>query len=995
MLYNMINCKEFGDRKIVKAIVLENSRVEKVGADEIVVEVIKVVQQANWVGANRDKRGDQHKYKLDKDLKLDAEDMLGKVYDITVDKNDNIVEVKLDDTYKYLDGKITNVDFKKFGLNNTNYTALFDERYASEDERIFRTYLNDKDFTYEDFAEKYKKGQYDFARVTVKNGKVVFIDAFQFNDIAPVKEVKDEDVYYYDDMDFARVKRAANLGSRVIFNENGKFYVGERKLIAADDVIHFYAGYTKAVVKKDAKTEQKLEKTYQDRWKDEWLVLENKDEYKLDPRDYFRAVYSYEGKEFMVVKDRGSVNPIVGRKVKVLRALNGSVQLIQSDLPWNDGIQAIRQITSKGDVRLLPPTGKDFWSEEGRNTWYYDASSANNNLLFNDFRLNDIVFYRGEGKEGEDLVTSQMGLLFHKHQEVEGTKVNAGYADRLNKATITDRYITVTPDTDNKTKWQPLYNPENQPKNLGAYRYFNNLNAYYINSQGNLAQVGDMGKFIAANKGNTHLKAFVVSEYELKQMIEKRNNVKKAKYGDTYYYLSDSALANDVARLVVFDGEEIYEDTKTVYARVTSKVNYTNHVTFEDANGKEYNLPIWDGLDHKDFEVGDIVQLQIEKDTLDKEVQEGYFVKVVIHENNNNELYRIESLNYKNSYKVTKYIGGLVKETYFTPETNIFNNMPSGWAKIDFEDGVNFKFIRNILFVDEPTEPTMEKVWELGIKYTEIGQFEVIDKLNGRNKFYKINPNTRFYAAKEYVENGITKYKETHDYGWEKEPMKKFVEDYGSGDVVVRVNPDHPDFALEVLGIKTKAQVQRENLEKAKALLKEINAIYDKGTTDQAQKLMDALKAKLAENDLEGKVNVPRVETTTQANADGNGEMEVTLEATPDPVMTEKVKKSFHIETVKELNEKEAQRVLDLVKGKVLTVTANPVTPESVEKEVVAAIMRADSSITDIEHFTNNTPSKSYVVKATAKGDDWEVELTTTAKGAQAGSAKEVFTINK
>ena len=62
MVYNMITSKEFGERKIVKAIVLENNRVEKLAENEIVVEVIKLVQEANWVGANRDKRGDQHNY---------------------------------------------------------------------------------------------------------------------------------------------------------------------------------------------------------------------------------------------------------------------------------------------------------------------------------------------------------------------------------------------------------------------------------------------------------------------------------------------------------------------------------------------------------------------------------------------------------------------------------------------------------------------------------------------------------------------------------------------------------------------------------------------------------------------------------------------------------------------------------------------------------------------------------------------------------------------
>ena len=102
MVYNMITSKEFGQRKILKAIVLENSRVENLAENEVTVEVIDVVQKADWADRSRDKKGDQHKYVLDKDLKLDAEELLGKVVDITVDQNDKIVEVKADDSYNCL-----------------------------------------------------------------------------------------------------------------------------------------------------------------------------------------------------------------------------------------------------------------------------------------------------------------------------------------------------------------------------------------------------------------------------------------------------------------------------------------------------------------------------------------------------------------------------------------------------------------------------------------------------------------------------------------------------------------------------------------------------------------------------------------------------------------------------------------------------------------------------------------------------------------------------
>ena len=403
MLYNMITSKEFGERKIVKAIVLENSRVEKMNDDEIVVEVIKVVQEANWVGASRDKRGDQHKYVLDKDLKLDAEELIGKVVDITVNKDDKIVDVTVDKTYDYKEGQITSVDYKKFGLDNTKYTALFDERYDREDERIYRTYLNSKDYKYEDFAKDYKEGKYDFARVTVKNGKVVFIDAYKFDDIAPVAEVKDGDVWYYDDLRDGRVVKAGKLSNRIITKTSKGYEVAERKAIVKDDVIHFYNDYKNAIVRKDAKLEAKLVKTHLDRYGDEYVVIEgkeNNDEYWLNYTRPFRAVYSYEGKQFNVITAREQLKPILGRNVKLLIALDGSVQYIDSDLAWSDGIQAIKQITTYGDVKFLPSKGEAFWAKEGRGTEYLDVFGDSNNLrLHNGFAEEDIVYLSAAEKE--------------------------------------------------------------------------------------------------------------------------------------------------------------------------------------------------------------------------------------------------------------------------------------------------------------------------------------------------------------------------------------------------------------------------------------------------------------------------------------------------------------------------------------------------------------------------------------------------------------------
>lgn len=763
MLYNMITSKEFGQRKIVKAIVLENSRVEKMNDDEIVVEVIKVVQEANWVGANRDKRGDQHKYVLDKDLKLDAEELLGKVVDITVNKDDKIVDVTVDKTYDYKEGQITSVDYKKFGLNDTKYTALFDERYDREDERIYRTYLNSKDYKYEDFSKDYKKGKYDFARVTVKNGKVIFIDAYKFDDIAPVAEVKDGDVWYYDDLRDGRVVKAGKLSNRIITKTSKGYEVAERKAIVKDDVIHFYNDYKNAIVRKDAKLEAKLVKTHLDRFGDEYVVIEgkeNNDEYWLNYTRPFRAVYSYEGKQFNVITAREQLKPILGRNVKLLIALDGSVQYIDSDLAWSDGIQAIKQITTYGDVRFLPSKGEAFWAKEGRGTEYLDVFGTSNNLrLHNGFEEEDIVYLSAAEKE-------EIGLMA---RIVSARTYKAG----LDWASISYRYITVG----NKN-----------------YRYFDNLHAYAITNSG-LTQIADMDKFIADNKNNIDLKAYVVSENALRERFE---------YLEIPYY-NFLTNAEGIANIVVFANAKSVTKTNTVYAEVLDKYNTTTSARFRDAQGVYYDVDlIPGGIKHTMYTAGDIVELHITDATKDADVKKGYVKKVVIK--NDQPLVSIIDLKYRDAYEING------AEKYFDRDTQIFNRQLGDWVQVyyDEDDG---NFVRVIRYFERNTNPVVKNAVNIFKNFgTNPLQFELVDADGKNNVVYTVNARTWFVGS-----NG-------KDYGYGETGLTKFAAAYTNGEVKVEYDERtnyNGKTALKVTGLRTPDEIKAAKAEADLAKAKE------------------------------------------------------------------------------------------------------------------------------------------------------------------------------
>ena len=969
MLHNMITSKEFGQRNIVKAIVLENSRIEKLAEDEVTVEIISLIQKANWVGKNRaeDKKGDQHTYKLDKDLKLDPEFLLGKVVDITTTEDDKIVDVKVDESYDYLEGKITSVDAYKFGLNGTKYTALFDERYDRDDERIYRTYLNNKDYKYEDFAAKYTKGtDYNYARVTVKNSKVVFIDAYKFKDIAPVAEVKDGTVWYYDDARNAAIVKANDL-TRVVFNTKTGYTVGSTKEVVRDDVIHLYEDYRdkydeiNAIVKKDAMTEQVMTDTHRTQNGVEWVVLEDKSEhwihhYKDIP---FRAIYSYEGKQFLVVQGRQDLAPVRGRKVKVLTALDGSVQLVESDLAWNDGINAIRKIASYGEVNLLPAKGEAFWAKEGRKTSYYDARRANNQILHEDFDLNDIVYYNGEGNEGEDQTILKMGIIAKK----KDSRNQEGYVSQLRPASINSRYLTLL--------------PKDITGNAVNYRYFDTLNAYYLdgeakNGYGNLQQVGDINKFIADNKDNNELKAYVISEYDLKMMLEVN------KYAKTYNFLSDSEVAKGVARVVVFaDAIEPY-DTNKVYAVVTDKYNDTNRVLFRDADNTLYDVLLnGDGMDPDDFEEDDIVELRITKDSVDKDQKVGYVKQVVIKRDQATKF--ITDAKFINTY----YIDG--ERKFFDNGTKEFNRLAGDYVQV-YEDPNAPEFVRVIRYskyaigkVEETFRCILKGIDE------DTNQFEV-DYVNGstHNKYFKIRTNveraTHFVAVNS---NGRT----VEDYGFGLAGLKKFFDKFEGGTVKVTVDERDSNIAVLVEGLMNDVQLAQDYVDQAKKIVEDLGKQeYEFGTPDQAsreprtastgnnfrQKAIDAIK----EAGLNRHVEVQ--ETTPK-----NGKLETVIKSLEtvkvNGVDTPKAQATaineYSIKSEKESNQDKLNAILPRLKNGSFGISATTNANDRV-KELAEAELKSQNIDYD--------PAKlSVTTNAAAKENTYTVEITYGDAGKQ------------
>lgn len=366
LLYNTVTTNKVGNYQIDKVLVLENNRVESIGKNELVVEVIKEVQRANFVGDSRSNkdtgRGEQLRITLPSSVG-DAEDLLGKVVDLSYDKDNNAVRVQEDKTYQVKVGKIE-LEEKSLVVGDNTYTVLKDDRYKGNDERIFSTYINNQAFTYEKAYDKFydkdsKKAALDFGRVTIKNGKVLFVDAFKFDDIAPVKEVKKDgaEVIVYNDINDGGEKRIELDKEKIVsVNKDGKFSIIDKADIEKLDVIHVGTD-TKdnkaVVVRQDAKVNGTYEKVVEK--KSGVFVVVDEKEYKILTNKAKQPVYAYDSKEFRKLEARDASSDLKefkNEKSTVLLDVNGDLQYLGSEIKFGEFVSLVDRIVGK-EARVL------------------------------------------------------------------------------------------------------------------------------------------------------------------------------------------------------------------------------------------------------------------------------------------------------------------------------------------------------------------------------------------------------------------------------------------------------------------------------------------------------------------------------------------------------------------------------------------------------------------------------------------------------------------
>ena len=530
MLYNALSRDDFGKYNVYKMIVLENNRVAQLGANEIKAEVLSVVQMANNVSERGvAKVGQQMVFDI-KDVKVeggiaDTENLFGKVANFTVDSNGKLVKISVDNTYKYVWGYNTGLTDKTLSINGVKYNVRVDERYyrfdqtlrPDRDDRVYRTYLNEngnskhpnakaRNFNYLELSKLVaeEKVGVELVRATIKDGMVLFVDAYNLSDIAPVQKVERDgaDVYYYNDARNGAVDRLVLGGvARIIgFNKKDGFFNYDRKEIKAGDTIHWFDGLY--VVRTDAPIKGKLVKTYLDS-NGEFAVLEVEGEKDpvhvyLRTRQYekppMQAVFAYKEKIYRTLNSRAQLENMVGDQVTILRDVFGDNQLIDSGNALIQGLALIDRVISAKGVQLYAPNGADRfrltddWDSNYYNNGIWNFSQANR---FDTFRQFDLAYVGGDAEGNVQVVANIKPYSYYK-DHFEDARFEKDYF----------RYLTV-----GRTE----------------YRYGDDTDVFVVNytASGTPYFVkANMADVIARSKQSENLKAYVLSEAAFKHFLE-------------------------------------------------------------------------------------------------------------------------------------------------------------------------------------------------------------------------------------------------------------------------------------------------------------------------------------------------------------------------------------------------------------------------------------------------------------------------------------------
>lgn len=339
MVYNTSLKILMKDQESYKAIAIENARTGNLDQGQVKFVLMDL-------GPNSPEA--KLRYRMNDEVNLhlpdgfDPENILGMVVDITIDKNDTIVDISMDPSFDYYSGPFVAYDTSIMLNNGDKYYVVDKDAKPRALEKLYGVYYNDKAMKYMDYVidndgiDGNTDGAFvaEFAKVTLKDREVYYIDAFTFDDIAPVSRVRysGNNITIITD-ETSGLEKIIAIDSAFAYDRGNYISIGKEEIME-DSIAHIYNN--KAIVEFKTSFAGEfggvflIDGVYYGKIQDELFQIRN--------AQSKRPVYSLDGSTYSVLYDieaNDLLKNLQGEEVFVLLDLNDHLQLLVVEVKFN------------------------------------------------------------------------------------------------------------------------------------------------------------------------------------------------------------------------------------------------------------------------------------------------------------------------------------------------------------------------------------------------------------------------------------------------------------------------------------------------------------------------------------------------------------------------------------------------------------------------------------------------------------------------------------
>ncbi len=644
MIYNTVMKRLMADREVYEAIIVENERVGNLDENEVTAYILG--EGTNSPEAElRYEKDDEATFLLSEGM--DPEMLLGKVMEITIDKDDNIVNVAVDSSYDYYTGPFAAMDMEIM-LNTGDYYDVVEEASSSRSiEQLYGVYLNEEAFDYLDYVEDNDSSDgtldgafvAEFARVTVKDDVVFFIEAYMFDDIAPVIEVEDDGEEIYVRSDYPSADEDAYFLDSVIGFQDGDIMSMALDEVAEGDVLHVYEDF--GIVRTDGQFSGEYERI---RESSDIFYVEIDDElFQIRATNNKRPVYSLEGTLFSTLFDINAddlLEDLEGEDVMFALDVNDSLQMISGELEYSERTVLVEDSGTR-DIYVIEKDGsKDSYRTDNYSVLMESPDSEGNM----------VDFYRGI-----------IAYLIHDGSTIDRIVRIADPVD------IDDEAVLVARDSRDRFDID-LDDMRIRTVDM-TYEFTANTNIFVVDLEGDVVTRIDamtMEEILDMADQDSDLRAFVITN-EAFTMMDVGNQMN---YGND----------DDIAHTIVFTDfvlDEEFVDVEILQLEFAFDADRDDEITGLDSSGDSMDLQVADFAVLPDMSTDELVELVLE---------DGEVIAANVLLDDDSEVYEVIDID-RADERITLDMDGTEETYWLAPDYMVF-----GANSVDDEDMVSVVF---------------------------------------------------------------------------------------------------------------------------------------------------------------------------------------------------------------------------------------------------------------------------------------------------------------